>query len=675
MSNPFIVIEEDGEVKGVILVKKSPNPPYKITLNPQLFKSLSIKVFDADGKQLPIINGEVTLPITWKLAETSLMTQRFKPKKRTTKQRRALASSITLLSTYHEKCGIATYTDFLFHALQELMEYPLHICRYIWDAHPQTIIHCQHEFGIFPKPEMVIPNPNSPQQNCGKVITWHTIFKEPNKVIVGNNQLMDYIETVDREYDAHIVHNPLAKKWLMQVASKPIYIIPHGSVLWEPISKKEARARLNIPQDAQVLFSFGFSADSKGYPDLLQVFSKLKKYYPRLQLIISGAIHGLAKKETKKTLERAKALRTEGVQILGKYLTEEEVNLYATASDILVFNYYGSRNIASASGAIHRILNAQRPIVVSDDPRTLEFQDGIHCLKYPMGDLESLEACIETLLTEPDMAEELGRNARLLAEATSWKRVAQQHIQVYQSITKNLDLFGPDYYDEEYFVGKKGGLAYITPNGKIKRWSYYNPDGEWLGAKPIMEAIKKLLNPKNMLDAGCGRGTFTAYAKDTGIEAVGIDFSHWAVEHPYPRAKGLIQWGDVRDIKFPDNSFDLVFASDIMEHIYEEDLEQVISELQRVSRKWIFYNIGSTMNNDEDYFVLKKGELPPVKWQSTAVAGHVNVRPCSYWKRKLTNKNWILRDDLVEKFRELVPKDILTNWVCIIINEKNLIAG
>lgn len=232
-------------------------------------------------------------------------------------------------------------------------------------------------------------------------------------------------------------------------------------------------------------------------------------------------------------------------------------------------------------------------------------------------------------------------------------------------------LFGEEYYNEKYFVGEYGGIPFSTPDRKTEYWSYYNFEGEWTGAQYIMEAINEVFNPENMLDAGCGRGTFCAYGEDVGIKSLGIDFSEWAIEHPYPRAQGIIQLGDVRDIQFPDNSFDLVFASDICEHIFVDDIDKVISEFQRVSRKWVFYNIGGIVGEDEEPFGLKKGEKPPCKWQATAVAGHVNIRPCEgYWKKKVVNDKWQLRVDLVKKFRILVPKEVLTNWVCIIITEK-----
>jgi len=98
--------------------------------------------------------------------------------------------------------------------------------------------------------------------------------------------------------------------------------------------------------------------------------------------------------------------------------------------------------------------------------------------------------------------------------------------------------FTAEYYDEEYFAGTRGGKRFRRPNGSIAKWSYFNPEGEWLGCKPIVEAWKTIFNPKKALDVGCGRGTFVAYMRDVGIEAYGFDFSKWAIgEGRYKRCK------------------------------------------------------------------------------------------------------------------------------------------
>lgn len=577
-------------------------------------------------------------------------------------------STVTFLSPYDEACGIATYTRFLMDGLKAHVG--VDVVRDVHQVKMASLLHCQHEYGVFPNVNMVVGNPSV--KDWPKVITWHTLAKNLDEGTSSGLTTREYVHVVDDVYDVHIVHSSLAKTWLMNEVSQPVYVIPHGTVCWRQTGKLCARRQLGLPLDAELVFAFGFIGELKGMLELARSVIKLREQYPRLLLVISGASHPKAADQCEAYRKKFEELgRSDAVVLLDKYLTEEQVNLYSDAADILAFNYQNRGEFASASGAAHRVIWSGKPLLCSNDPRMNEFQNGIHCLKFPIGDWEALEASLEALLTEHDLAEQLALNVKLLAKATSWECTALRHMQVYMSITEGSDRYGPDYYGEEYFVGSKGGLSYLTLDGEIKRWSYFNPDGEWKGAQPIMEAIKNVLNPGSMLDVGCGRGTFTAYAKKAGIDAVGVDFSPWAIEHPYPDAKWLVKVGDIRKLDFPDCSFDLVFCSDIMEHVYEEDLAKAVSEVQRVAKKWVFYNIGSTMSNDQEHFVLKKGEVPPVKWQGTCTAGHVNVRPCeTYWKKRLVSMDWHLRDDLVEKFRMLVPKDVLANWHCVIITEK-----
>ncbi len=663
---PVIVVKHGQFVKNVIMIQRLPFPPYKLRIGLQNFNVKdTLHVFDDQGKEIPIIQGFAETPLGYALSVEEAITPTQVYHKVIPPRKPANIKEITFVTTWNTACGIATYASFLRSAL--LRHVPtINVARCLGDVQEPSLIHTQIEFGIFPHVNMLTES-RIPKESP-KVCTWHTVFRDPSRVSLPTEPLLNYITAVDGVYDAHIVHTAQAKRWLMAYTHKPVYVIPHGSVLWDPIPKNQARVKLRIPMDAQVIFSFGFASQTKGFEELPKVIEELRAKYPRLQLIVSGAVHGTAEKESAEALARVVGNEENGIHVLGRYLEEDEINLYCSAADVLVFNYCGAIEVASASGAIHRVLAAGKPLVMSDDPRTSEYQDGVLCLKYSMGDMESLKACLDIVLSEQDLAEELGRRAQLYAEATSWERVALQHLLIYASITK-ADLFGPEHYDKEYFVGAQGGLSFVTLQGEVKQWSYYNPDGEWLGAEPIIAAIKKLLNPINMLDAGCGRGTFTAYAKELGIDAAGIDFSKWAIDHPHPKAKGLIQLGDVRDIQLEDKSIDLVFATDICEHIYDEDTDKMITEFQRVSRKWIFYNIGALMANSDEHFVLKKGEVPPLKWQVTAVAGHVNVRPCEYWRQKVTSEHWKLRDDLVEEFRKLVPEDVLAAWKCIIITE------
>lgn len=236
--------------------------------------------------------------------------------------------------------------------------------------------------------------------------------------------------------------------------------------------------------------------------------------------------------------------------------------------------------------------------------------------------------------------------------------------------------FDAKYYDSEYFVGSDGGKTFRRANGSTSRWSYYNPEGEFLGANDIAKAWKMMFNPKNALDFGCGRGTFIAYMRDYGIEAVGFDFSEFAINNPYPRCKKewIIQHDATEPWPYDDNSFDLVVGLDIFEHIYYDDLQNVIDEMYRVAKKWIFLQI-AVVHDEPGHktgYILKKGEPIPVELEGCAVAGHVTCCEPQWWLDKLDRNDVLFRPDLVEYFKTLVPSEVIKNWLqnLIVVIEK-----
>ncbi len=238
--------------------------------------------------------------------------------------------------------------------------------------------------------------------------------------------------------------------------------------------------------------------------------------------------------------------------------------------------------------------------------------------------------------------------------------------------------FTADYYDKDYFV-TSNGKKFKRADGTTGAWSYANPQGEWHGCRPIVEVWKYMFHPKNSLDVGCGRGTFIAYERDIGIEAEGFDFSGWSIENHYSRCdkKWIKNYDATKPWPYPDKSFDLVTILDLMEHIYIDDIDFVISEMYRVAKKYIFLQIatiggGSGSGIHEKGYILKKGEQVPVELQGCAVAGHVTVSTEGFWIQRLKRDGWIVRKNLVEQFCKIVPRDVISNWVLntILILEK-----
>jgi SAM-dependent methyltransferase len=84
-----------------------------------------------------------------------------------------------------------------------------------------------------------------------------------------------------------------------------------------------------------------------------------------------------------------------------------------------------------------------------------------------------------------------------------------------------------------------------------------------------------------ILDVGTGTGNNLRLLQELGFKNVtGLDSSEEAIRFCQQKGLGLVKQGDVCNIPFPDNNFDVVFATDIIEHV-EDDIE-ALSEIRRI---------------------------------------------------------------------------------------------
>ena len=91
----------------------------------------------------------------------------------------------------------------------------------------------------------------------------------------------------------------------------------------------------------------------------------------------------------------------------------------------------------------------------------------------------------------------------------------------------------------------------------------------------------KLPPDADILDVGTSTGTNLRLLRDSGFTRItGVDRSPVAIQFCANKGLGQVICGDVCALPFPDVSFDLVLATDIIEHV-DDDL-QALRELRRV---------------------------------------------------------------------------------------------
>ena len=107
----------------------------------------------------------------------------------------------------------------------------------------------------------------------------------------------------------------------------------------------------------------------------------------------------------------------------------------------------------------------------------------------------------------------------------------------------------------------------------------------------LVEETRKL-KPQSILDVGCGEGFTLERLRKEGIgkKLEGVDYLDRAIElgtkeHP----ELTLKQGSIFDLKYKDNSFDVVICSEVLEHI--ENPEEGLKELVRVSKKYCVLSV------------------------------------------------------------------------------------
>jgi len=103
--------------------------------------------------------------------------------------------------------------------------------------------------------------------------------------------------------------------------------------------------------------------------------------------------------------------------------------------------------------------------------------------------------------------------------------------------------------------------------------------------------IKITLNPKTCLDVGCGMGRLIKYLRMFGVEAYGAEISKVALEMVLPSVRKYVKEGNILNLPFKDNEFDLVVPFDVLERVERSKIRQAVMETVRVSKKHILHKI------------------------------------------------------------------------------------
>ncbi|WP_104161379.1 glycosyltransferase [Arthrobacter sp. ZGTC212] len=200
-----------------------------------------------------------------------------------------------------------------------------------------------------------------------------------------------------------------------------------------PLAPREARVKLGLPADTEIIGTVSSLVDYEGLDDLLRAFAVLAPKYPLLTCLIAGdgvAAPGLKALAAELGIDRR-------VVFPGR-VSRQDAHLYHQALDIFVVPRK-DLNVTRAVTPLKPVeaMACCTPVVASSLPALRELvNDGGNGTLVPAGDPAALAAALGHLLADADLRTRMGVNGRRHVLATrTWHANAELCVEKYGSLT------------------------------------------------------------------------------------------------------------------------------------------------------------------------------------------------------------------------------------------------
>jgi len=182
---------------------------------------------------------------------------------------------------------------------------------------------------------------------------------------------------------------------------------------------------------------------------------------------------------------------------------------------------------------------------------------------------------------------------------------------------------------ENIAIAKRYGHEYFD-GGRETGYGGYAYDGRWL---PVAETIVEhfgLQSGNRVLDIGCAKGFLIKdlIAVCPGLEVFGIDLSTYAITQCASGVAGKVIVGNAKELPFPDGSFDVALAINVIHNLERDECMNALREIKRVAAH-SYVQVDSWFTEQQkalflDWMLTAQTYYAPTGWQELFIeAGYV----------------------------------------------------
>ncbi len=360
---------------------------------------------------------------------------------------------IGFVSTYPPiECGIATYTSDLRQALDEKENETFVVSQfgakgsYVFPVYsPESptlandiystsikmtpdVMHIQHEYGLFGAQKGVMGVElllRYRMAGMPVVTTLHTVYE----TLTDAEQII--LRHIVEESNAVIVHEEVQKETLERhfEAGRKIHVIEHGIREIGPV--EGAKEKLDL-KGKKVILLCGYFRPTKGFQRIVDLFPRIREKDEDAVLIVAGKTRNIEFDDYRRNFfeQLNSSPVVDSIQIFRGQFPQYTFDTILSAADVVVLPY----ELGAQSGVMSQCIAMHIPVVASDLPVFRKVIERSGCGTNCSTDEEYIEAILN-ILNDAKQRESMISNCRkYVKEGAGWSRIAQKHMDVYNSI-------------------------------------------------------------------------------------------------------------------------------------------------------------------------------------------------------------------------------------------------